>query len=158
LPYTIYTWTHDAIHNTFVVIVQDIDFRVGWEQLHVFPSTTFNISRWWIDIVLIKDDICNLVDVVIVDLTWMNLFPQSYAIPRFVASNATQAKEKNYCNWHPIDQFLPLAIEVFECLHCVFTQLCQCHLELEKAFIFLYWLLFSSKKFNHIAKMQASSI
>jgi hypothetical protein len=33
------------------------------------------------------------------------------------ASNTAQAKEKNYCNQHPTDQFLPLAIEVFGCLH-----------------------------------------
>jgi hypothetical protein len=34
-----------------------------------------------------------------------------------VASNAVQAKEMNYCDRHPIDQFLPLAIDVFGCLH-----------------------------------------
>jgi len=33
------------------------------------------------------------------------------------ASNTTQAKEKNYCNQHPTNQFFPLAIEVFGCLH-----------------------------------------
>jgi hypothetical protein len=39
------------------------------------------------------------------------------AIQGFVASNATQAKERSYHKQHPIDQFLPLAIEVFGCLH-----------------------------------------
>jgi len=35
----------------------------------------------------------------------------------FVASNVTQAKEVSYHNRHPANQFLPLAIEVFGCLH-----------------------------------------
>jgi hypothetical protein len=35
----------------------------------------------------------------------------------FVPSNATQAKEKSYHNRHPTNQFLPLTIEAFGCLH-----------------------------------------
>ncbi len=31
--------------------------------------------------------------------------------------DATQTKERSYHNWHPTDQFLPLAIEVFGYLH-----------------------------------------
>jgi hypothetical protein len=37
--------THDAILDTFVTIVmQDVGFHVGLEQLHALPSTTFNSS------------------------------------------------------------------------------------------------------------------
>jgi hypothetical protein len=35
----------------------------------------------------------------------------------FVPSNATQAKEKSYHNRHPTNQFFPLTIETFGCLH-----------------------------------------
>jgi len=35
----------------------------------------------------------------------------------FVPSNATQAKEKSYHNQHPTNQFFPLTIETFGCLH-----------------------------------------
>jgi hypothetical protein len=66
---------------------------------------------------LTKDGIRTLVDVVMVNPTQVDLFPRSCATQRFVASNATQAKERNYCNRHPIDQFVPLVIEVFGCLH-----------------------------------------
>jgi hypothetical protein len=83
----------------------------------VFPSTTLNSFHWWIDIVLTKNGICTLTDVVITDPTWTDLLPQSCATQGFVASDATQAKEKGYFNQHPIDQFLPLVIEVFGCLH-----------------------------------------
>jgi hypothetical protein len=35
----------------------------------------------------------------------------------FVTFDVVQTKEKSYCDWHPIDQFFPLASEVFGCLH-----------------------------------------
>jgi hypothetical protein len=43
--------------------------------------------------------------------------PRSCTTQRFATSDVTQAKEKNYHNRHPINQFLPLAIEVFGYLH-----------------------------------------
>jgi hypothetical protein len=65
---------------------------------------------------------------------------------------------KTYYNWHRIDQFLPLTIEVFVCLHKhanVFTRLCQCHLELEgdkRPLSFYLGHFFSSKSFDHTTK------
>jgi hypothetical protein len=64
-----------------------------------------------------KDDIYTLVNVIITDPIRMNLFPRSYTTQRFVSSDDTQVKEKNYRDQHPIDQFLVLAIEIFGCLH-----------------------------------------
>jgi hypothetical protein len=61
------TGTHDAIRDTFVTIVRDASFHMGWKQLHAFPSTTFNSSCRQVNIVLIKNGICTLVDVVIID-------------------------------------------------------------------------------------------
>jgi hypothetical protein len=66
--------THDAICDTFSIIVWDACFHVGQEQLHVFPSTTFNSSCWWVDIVLTKDDIRTLVDIVIINPKWVDHF------------------------------------------------------------------------------------
>jgi len=68
----------------------------------------FNSSRWWINIVFIKDGIHTLTNVVITDPTWTDLLSQSCA---------TQAKERSYRNLCPIDQILPLVIEVFGFLH-----------------------------------------
>jgi hypothetical protein len=67
--------------------------------------------------VFTKDDICTLANVVIVSPTRADLFLHSCVIQRFVTFDLTQAKEKSFHNRHPIDQFLPLAIEVFVCLH-----------------------------------------
>jgi hypothetical protein len=45
---------------------------------------------------LTKDGIRTLANVVIVDSTRVDLFPQSYATQGFVALDAIQAKEKSY--------------------------------------------------------------
>ncbi len=119
------------------MLPQDVGFHVGWEQLHAIPSTTFNFSCRKIDIVVTKDGICTLVDIVIANPTQANLFPQFYAIQGFFTFDVAQAKERSYHNSHPTNQFLPLTnLSIWlltQTCWCVFTWLCQCHLELERA-------------------------
>ncbi len=109
--------THDVIRDTFVAIARNVGFQVGWEKLNVLPSTTFTFSHWQVDIVLTKDGIRTLVDIVISNPTQANLFPRSCAIQWFVAFNATQTKERSYCNQHSTNRFLPSTNGVFGCLH-----------------------------------------
>jgi hypothetical protein len=90
---------------------------VGREQLHALPSITFNFSHQRVDIVLTKDGICTLVKVVIANPTHADLLSQSCTIQGFTTFDATQAKERSYHNQHPTNQFLPLTIEIFGCLH-----------------------------------------
>jgi hypothetical protein len=111
------TGTNDAIHDTFAAIMWDVGFHMGWKQLHALPSITFNSSHWRINIVFTKYGIRTLANIVIVDPTWTDFLPRSCITQGFVALDVTQAKEKSYCNRHPIDQFLPLVIEIFACLH-----------------------------------------
>jgi hypothetical protein len=47
----------------------------------------------------------------------VDLLSRSYTTQGFVTSNANQAKESSYHNWHLTNQFLPLIIEIFGCLH-----------------------------------------
>jgi len=75
--------THDGVYETFVTIVQGVSFHMGRKQLHVFSLNIFNSSHWQVDIVLTKDDICTLVDVV-VDPKWTDLFPWSCTTQKFV--------------------------------------------------------------------------
>jgi hypothetical protein len=67
--------------------------------------------------VFTKDDICTLADVVIANPPRAYLLPWFYTTQGFVAFDVIQAKKRSYHNRHPIDQFLPLVIEVFRCLH-----------------------------------------
>ncbi len=78
-------------------------------------SQPFSIPA--IDIVFTKDGICILTNIVIVDPMCANIFLRSFTTQRFVAFDVIQTKERNYYDQHPTDQFLSLAIEVFECLH-----------------------------------------
>jgi hypothetical protein len=92
------TGTHDAICDTFTTIARKTNFNVGQKQLYVLPSTTFNSFHWQIHIMFTKHNIHTLTNVVIIDPTWMDLFPRFFATQRFVAFDAAQAKERSYHN------------------------------------------------------------
>jgi hypothetical protein len=64
-----------------------------------------------------QDGIHTLNNVVIVDSTHVDLFPQSCNTQGLVASMQLKPKKKSYHNQHPINQFFLLAIEVFGCVN-----------------------------------------
>ncbi len=82
-----------------------------------FFSTTFNSFCRLFNIVLTKNGIHTLANIVITNPTWMDLLSQSCATLRFAIFYVVQTKEFFYHNQHPINQFLPLTIEIFGCLH-----------------------------------------
>jgi len=65
--------THDVIRDTFVTIVQNVNFHMGWEQLHALSLTMFKSCHWWVNIVFTKDKIRTSVDIVIIDPMWVDL-------------------------------------------------------------------------------------
>jgi hypothetical protein len=146
--------THDGVCNIFVFIAQNACFQVGREQLHVLPLITFNSFREWIDIVLMKNCIHTLANVVIVDVMCADLLPWSWTNQGFVAFDAPQAKERSYHTLHPINQFLPLAIEVFGCLHKQAYVFWHNRVNAILSFkgleglLFLFWLFFFIKQFR----------
>jgi hypothetical protein len=62
-----------------------------------------NSSRQWINIIFTKDEIYTLFNIVIVDLTRVNLFIWSCVIQKFTTFNVTQAKKKSYYDRHLTD-------------------------------------------------------
>ncbi len=82
-------------------------------------STMFYSFSQQVDIVLTKDDICTLVNVVIFNSIQMDLIFRFCVIQRFVTSDATQAKEKNYRDRHPINQFLDIYTNRLTCFHTI---------------------------------------
>jgi hypothetical protein len=111
--------------------------------------------------VFTKDDIRTLVDVVIIDPTRANLFLRSCATQGFDVSDVVQAKERSYHDQHLVNQFLPLPMEVFGCLHKqanVFLHNCAnaiWSLKRSEAPSFFFYLSYFSltKKFSHISKV-----
>jgi hypothetical protein len=71
--------THDAICNTFAAITWDVGFHMGQKQLHALLSNMFNSSYQQVDIMLTKDGICTLIDIVITNPTQVDLLPRSCA-------------------------------------------------------------------------------
>jgi len=61
------------------------NFNIAKEQSHFFPFTTFQISKWHIeiDIFLFTNGIYTFANVVIVDFTHANLFFQETSIHDF---------------------------------------------------------------------------
>jgi len=90
-----------------------------WDEnnyMHFFqPQLICFINK--VDIMFTKDGIRTLTNVIITNQTQADLLPWTCATQGLAASNVIQTKEKNYRNWHPTNQLLPLAIEVFGCLH-----------------------------------------
>jgi len=95
----------------------------------------------------------------------VDLLPRSCTTQGFVTFDTTQAKEKSYHNQHPTNQFFPLAIEVFGCLHKhidVFLHDCANALwslkRLEGLHLFTLVIFLCQKVLITLLKMQASSI
>jgi hypothetical protein len=65
------------------------------------------------DIMLTTYGIYTLVNVVIVDLIHVDIVSQATSSRGVVATIATQVKVVSYHNQHPMDDFIPLAIEMF---------------------------------------------
>ncbi len=76
----------------------------------------------------------------------MDLLPPFCTTQRFTTFDVFQAKKRSYCHRHSIDQFLPLAIEVFGCLHKLVD---VCANVIWSFILFLFWLFFHHK---HVAK------
>jgi hypothetical protein len=78
--------------------------------------------------------------------------------------HATQAKEMNYCNWHFVNQFLLLAVDIFGC----FLNMSMCFYMTvpmpfgtwrgQKVFIFTLVTFFRKKTSMTLQRMQTSSI
>jgi hypothetical protein len=63
------TTSHNTFWDAFAFIMKDAGFHALHEQIHVLPLPYFESFHWRINIMLLIDCICTLIDVVIVDPT-----------------------------------------------------------------------------------------
>jgi len=66
-----------------------------------------------VNIVFTKDGICTIVDVAIVNGFTSPILCNS----KICCFGCCSSQKMGYCDQHPTNQCLPLAIEIFECLH-----------------------------------------
>ncbi len=64
---------HDVVQDVFTTIVKNVGFQVSRDQNHVLSPPALQSSCHQIDIVLLIDGVCKLVNVVIPDLIQVNL-------------------------------------------------------------------------------------
>jgi len=90
---------------------------------------------------------------------------RSWTTQRFDTSNAIQAKKKIYYDWHPIDQFFLLTIEMFGCLHKqVDVSLHNCANTIwsfkcpKNLLLFVLVICLNKKKSFMLQRMQSSSM
>jgi hypothetical protein len=80
---------------------------------------------------------------------------------RIYCSQCSSNKTKSYHDWHPTNQFLPLTIEIFGCLHKHVNVFIHNYANANwsmkgpKGLHFMSWFFFSTK---HIKRMQTSLI
>ncbi len=108
---------NNAVWDAFVFILRDTKFYVLHEQTYVLPPSSLQSSCWHVDIILSTDGHCTLANMVITNLTWIDMIYQVALFCGMVVTIAAQAKDGLYHNQHLIYTFLFLAIEVFGCLH-----------------------------------------
>jgi hypothetical protein len=71
---------------------------MGLKQLHALSSNMFNSFNWQVDIVLTKNDIHTLVDIVIINPTRADLLLQSCATQGFDTFDVVQTNDRSYHN------------------------------------------------------------
>jgi hypothetical protein len=70
-----------------------------------------------VDVVITRDNFCTLANVVIADLTHIDLVQHALMMAAHVATIAIQYKAQSYTKRAPRDDFIPLAIETYSCFH-----------------------------------------
>jgi hypothetical protein len=109
--------SNDVVRNVFASTTKDKWFHVSYEKTHVLSPLSLQSSHQQVDIVLSTNGIHTLVNMVIDDPTRGDLVSQVVPFRKVIMMMTTQAKEGLYHDWHSTNMFLPLAIEIFECIH-----------------------------------------
>ncbi len=105
--------THDTFQDTIVIIMLKNGAHVQREVSHFFPHHT----RRWMDIVITRNNFQTLANIIIINLTCTNLAQRASMMTAHVIIVATQDKAQSYTPQVPGDDFIPLAIETYDCLH-----------------------------------------
>jgi hypothetical protein len=111
---------HITIHNIFQDIVVTIVLENGTpiqkEVSHLSPTTFSNKL-----IFFTRNNFQTLIDIVIVDSTYLNMVQCAVSTIMHAMIVATQKKTRSYVKRTSKDTFIPLAIKTYDCLHSHFN-------------------------------------
>jgi hypothetical protein len=98
--------SHNVVKNAFTSIARDVGFHVLHDQTHVLLSPFLQSSCWWVNIMLLIEDIHTLADVIIAKPTYLiSCVISSCGVAMTMVA---YAKDGFYHNQHLIDVFLSL--------------------------------------------------
>jgi len=104
-----------ATHNRFQDIIVAIALESGIHMQKVFYL--FPCHTWkWMDVVITRDNSWTLMDVVITNLTCIDLVQRVSTMITHVVTIVAH-KAWSYTKQTSRDDFVPLAIETYDCLH-----------------------------------------
>jgi hypothetical protein len=83
---------------------------------HFFPCHIW----WWMDIFITRDDFWTLMDVVIVVSTRINMAQRASTTTWHATMMVVQKKTQSYAKWTSNNDFIPLVIKTYGCLHFCF--------------------------------------
>jgi hypothetical protein len=101
------------LQDIIEVIALESGTHIQKQVFHLFPHHT----QRRVDIVTIKDNFCTVTNVVIIDPTRTNLVYCVSTMTTHVVIVAAHDKTQSYTKQVPRDDFIPLAIKTYSCLH-----------------------------------------
>jgi len=107
------------LQDTVVAIALESGVHIQKKVSHLFPCHT----QRWMDIVITRDDFWTLTDIVIANLTHTNLVQHALTMTTQASIVATQNKAQSHIEQMSRDDFIPLALKTYSCLHPCFDSL-----------------------------------
>jgi len=111
-----HTATHDTFQDTIVVIASKTGIHVQTKVFHFFPCYTWKRTN----IVITRNNFQTLTNIVIANPTHTNLVQHNSITTAHAGTVATQDKARSYTEWTPRNDFIPLAMETYNCFHFCF--------------------------------------
>jgi len=111
-----HTSAHDTLWDIVTTIALESRTHVQREVSHLFP---YHIWRQ-LDIIIIKNGCYILMDIVIVDLIRIYMVQWTLTMITHATRMVAYEKTQFYAKRTPRDDFIPLVIEIYGCLHSQF--------------------------------------
>jgi hypothetical protein len=111
-----HTTTHDTLWNTIATIALKSGAHIQRKVFHLFLRHTWR----QVDIIITKDNFWTLANIVIGNPTRTDLAQWISTMTTYAMMMAAQDKARSYTKQVPRNDFIPLAIETYSCLHLCF--------------------------------------
>ncbi len=105
--------THDTLRDTIVTITSKSGTHIRKKVSHLLPHHAWK----QVDIVITRYSFWTLTNIAIVDSTCPNLVHRALTITLHATTIATQDKAWSYTKQALKDDFIPLTIKTYGCLH-----------------------------------------